>query len=204
VTTTEAPGAAIETPPTVATVEGGPESQTSYLARMEAASEPDRVFAADLSNRLIEVIKAFTAVKHKLYGPVHADGIDLGLLVRLAKTGPTRASDLAEQICADPSTVSRQVAGLVKGGLLERQADPHDGRASILVITDAGRARIARLVALRGKVFAPLIADWSLADRTRMLHLLERFGTDLVANIDALKTISADVIRADAQPRRTP
>jgi len=170
---------------------------------MEAASEPDRVFAADLSNRLIEVIKAFTAVKHKLYGPVHADGIDLGLLVRLAKTGPLRASDLAEQICADPSTVSRQVAGLVKAGLLERQADPHDGRASILVITDAGRTRIARLVALRGKVFAPLIADWSRADRTRMLHLLERFGTDLVANIDTLKTISADVIHADTEPRRT-
>jgi DNA-binding MarR family transcriptional regulator len=206
VTSTEAPGAAIETTPTDATpVRTGQTDQTSgsYQARMESASESDRVFAADLSTRLIDVVKAFSAVKHRLYGPAHSDGFDIGLLVRLAKTGPTRASELAEQLCADPSTVSRQVAGLVKAGFLERKADPHDGRASILVATEAGEAKLADLKALRGRVFAPLIADWAVADRDRMLALLERFGTELLANIDTLKTISADVTRADAQPRRT-
>ena len=45
-------------------------------------------------------------------------------------------------LCADPSTVSRQVASLVKAGLVERQADPDDGRASILVPTELGRAKV--------------------------------------------------------------
>ena len=176
----------------------------SYLTRMEAASVEDRAYAADLSTRLIDVIKAFTAMKHRLFGAAHAEGYDFGLLLRLGKAGPMRASDLAEQLCADPSTVSRQVSGLVKAGLLDRQSDPHDGRASILVVTDAGRAKIADLVALRGKIFAPLIADWVDSDRARMLTLLERFSTDLLAAIDTLKTLSSDVLLADAHSRRTP
>src|SRR3954447_2715921 len=54
--------------------------------------------------------------------------------------GPLRASAIAEMLPADPSTISRQVAALVRDGLLERRADPVDGRASLLVATAKGEA----------------------------------------------------------------
>ena len=85
------------------------------------------------------------------------------LLVKLAQLGPSRASELAEQVCADPSTVSRQVAHLVKSGLLERRADPDDGRASILVPTELGLAKVREFSSRRGRALAPVIADWSQA-----------------------------------------
>src|ERR1700709_2706144 len=54
------------------------------------------------------------------------------LLVPLVKDGPRRLSTLADAVHSDVSTVSRQVAQLVKLGLVVRQPDPSDGRASLL------------------------------------------------------------------------
>ena len=80
------------------------------------------------------------------------DGVEwaaYGLLFQLVNDGPRRSSALAETACVDPSTVSRQVAQLVKAGLVERQSDPEDGRASLLVATEQRPRR------LRGQAGAP-------------------------------------------------
>ena len=121
----------------------------------------DRAYAADLSTRLIDVIKAFTAMKHRLYGAAHAEGYRLRPAGPAGQDRPDAGQRPGRAVVRRPLDRLRQVSGLVKAGLLDRQADPHDGRASILVVTDAGRAKIADLVALRGKMFAPLIADWA-------------------------------------------
>ena len=51
------------------------------------------------------------------------------LLVHLVKGGPQRSGALAEAVHSDPSTISRQVAHLVRLGLVERTADPEDREA---------------------------------------------------------------------------
>jgi len=177
-------------------------SADSYRAQMDACTDTDRAFAADLSTRVIDVVKAFAAVKHRMYGQAHPDGLDFGLLFKLGKAGPMRASDLAERLCAAPSTVSRQVAALVKADLVERRADPHDGRASILVPTEAGLRKLDELIAMRGRVFAPLLADLSDDERAQFLRYLDSFVTKLTANIDAIKHVASDLIEVDAQSRR--
>ena len=65
-----------------------------------------------------------------------------------------RAGALAECMQSDPSTVSRQVAALVKDGLLERRADPADGRASLLVLTEKADAVLADHDRVRLEYFA--------------------------------------------------
>ncbi len=166
-----------------------------YRDAVATCSAADRAFAGDVTQHLIEVVKAFGAVKHRMHGATPQDGFDYGLLLKLASTGPTRASDLAERLCADPSTVSRQVAGLVKAGLVQRLADPDDGRASILVPTADGHARIAQMVEMRGRVFAPLVADWSPEDRERFATLLAQFVQGLSHNIEAVKTVAAELLQ---------
>jgi len=170
----------------------------AYRAAMQASSEADRAFASTVANHMIEVIKAFNSVKGRLNGQTHPDSVDFALLIRLAKEGPMRASDLADQLCADPSTVSRQVANLVKGGLIERKADPNDGRASILVPTEAGLARISMLVQRRGQVFAPIIAHWSDEDRATFGRLLAEFASELNNNLEAVKNVATQLIKSDA------
>jgi DNA-binding MarR family transcriptional regulator len=100
------------------------------------------------------------------------------LLRRLARRGPMRASELAGWLRADPSTVSRQVAALVKAGLLERRADPEDGRASILALTPKADGLVAAHEQRRAEHFAALLSGWSRDDLTRFADLLARFTAD--------------------------
>jgi DNA-binding MarR family transcriptional regulator len=107
---------------------------------------PDSVGA--LSEQVLRIQRAFAAMRQQLTasGSTSGDGVEwaaYGLLFQLVKDGPQRSSALAETACVDPSTVSRQVAQLVKAGLVERQSDPGDGRAALLVSTDRGRAAYA-------------------------------------------------------------
>jgi len=99
------------------------------------------------------------------------------LLHTVAAEGPMRASALAASLQADLSTVSRQVSALVTRGLLERQADQCDGRASLLAVTDAGRAAIAQHEQLRHVFFAEVLADWSDEEMRQFVQQLARFTT---------------------------
>jgi len=107
------------------------------------------------------------------------------LLKCVANEGPIRASALAGLIRADPSTVSRQVAALVKDGLLERQADPVDGRASLLVTTARAADVLADHDEIRDEHFARMLADWDGRDLRRFAALLHRFTDDFNEHKDA-------------------
>lgn len=71
------------------------------------------------------------------------------LLLRLAKLHPEGASVryLSDQVVISPSRVSRVAEDLVRRGLLERAASPHDGRLALVRLTDAGRQELAAMEA---------------------------------------------------------
>jgi DNA-binding MarR family transcriptional regulator len=97
------------------------------------------------------------------------------LLYTVAAEGPMRASALAASVQADLSTVSRQVAALVGRGLLERQADQVDGRASLLAVTGAGRAAIAEHERGRQAFFDEVLTGWCTEEMRQFAQQLERF-----------------------------
>jgi DNA-binding MarR family transcriptional regulator len=121
--------------------------------------------------RLLERVQA-------QYQAEHPDAVDRAtylLLVHLAKDGARRAGALAEAVHSDPSTVSRQVAHLVQLGLVERVADPADGRATLLVATDEGRRVFDENRQLRNRGIASLMSEWPDDDRRTFARLLTRF-----------------------------
>ncbi len=92
-----------------------------------------------------------------------------------------RSGTLAEAMYSDASTISRQVAGLVKRGLLRREADPDDGRASVLTVTEAGREMAVHLRTLRNEMIGRIMTDWDHADREQFAVLFHRFVDDYEA-----------------------
>src|SRR5690348_1074707 len=68
---------------------------------------------------------------------------DMSVLGTLAVTGPQRAGMLALHLQVGAPVISRQVASLAAQGLVVRRADPDDGRAELVTLTDAGRDRLA-------------------------------------------------------------
>ena len=93
-------------------------------------------------------------------GDFGADFSALMLLFPLRSHGPMRITDLAEIKGADLSTVSRQAAQLVKAGLARREADPDDGRASRLAVTDRGADACRHMHEARQALLHQVLSGW--------------------------------------------
>ncbi|MEO0556791.1 MAG: MarR family transcriptional regulator [Bacteroidota bacterium] len=68
------------------------------------------------------------------------------LLFRLHERDGRSQSELTDPVLDDRPNVSRQVAGLIRTGHIERQPDPADGRRFQLFLTDAGRERVEQVL----------------------------------------------------------
>ena len=135
---------------------------------------------AEVADTFIELARSFTRARARLLAAAEHD-VEWSahvILKVLATDGPMRGSALAERIESDPSTISRQVAGLVKEGLLERRADPIDGRATLLVPTERAQAVLDEHTAIRMQHFDRMLADWSARDLHRFARDLARFTED--------------------------
>lgn len=135
--------------------------------------------AAEIADSVISMMRIYGSLKARVASTADPETSALFPLVRLVREGPQRAKELAESMSADPSTVSRQVATLVRTGMVERKADPEDGRASILVPTELGVCRVHEHFVNRGQMIEPMIADWPAEDRSEFLRLLRRYTDSL-------------------------
>src|SRR5207245_57223 len=85
---------------------------------------------------------------------------------------------LAEAVHLDTSTVSRQVGSLVRHGLVERQADPADGRASLLVATASGKERFDQHKQARACQLQDMLAHWSAVDLGAFADMFGRLNNE--------------------------
>ena len=102
-----------------------------------------------------------------------------GPVLERGKRGPLRLSALASELTLDASTVSRHVRSLESAGLLERAADPEDGRAFQVALSPEGAARIEEAACRRRDLIGSLLADWSVQDREDMRRLLHQLTLSL-------------------------
>jgi len=127
------------------------------------------------------LLRRSRALSARLAGQLHPelDGAAFGLLALLQDAGPLRASDLVARLGLDKSTVSRQVASLVGLGLVDRSADPDDGRAQVLTPSAEGAARLAQIRTARRERWESDLGHWPASDvatLAELLHRLNRLG----------------------------
>ena len=116
---------------------------------------------------------------HELYGDLPSYG--WAVLVPLESGGEQRLSALALQLGVDGSVASRQVAILERSGLITRRPDPQDGRASLLGLSEAGRAVLAHTRQVRSEWAVAALADWTDDEAELLGRLIERLSADLSA-----------------------
>lgn len=160
--------------------------------------DPEHELADRVGMAMVRMNKMHAQVAHQMA----KQGMDKSafvLLATLSGLGECRSSALAEAVLSDPSTVSRQVAGLVKDGLVERRADPADGRASVLAVTEAGRELIRNRRRQRNEAIQQVFADWAEEDLKGFADLFERFVQDYERTIPALLTERGTGTRAGGE-----
>ena len=135
---------------------------------------------AEVADTVVELMRSFQRAKARyLAAAQHDVEWSTQVLLRLlAHQGPMRASDIAGCLHSDPSTVSRQVAAMVRDGLLERRSDPEDGRASILALTAKAGDVLADHERVRLAHFEAMLSEWNTSDLSRFATLLRRFTED--------------------------
>jgi DNA-binding MarR family transcriptional regulator len=134
---------------------------------------------SEVGAEIVRFFRSFKSVQAQL-GHRARHGVDPSaypVLFQLVEA-PKRTTELASCLHADTSTISRQVTSLVDLGLIERTADPEDRRATILVVTEAGRAALDAMRTARERMIARILADWSPGEIKELVTILARFNDD--------------------------
>ena len=98
------------------------------------------------------------------------------MLAHLTHAGPRRASDLVDTFHLDKGAVSRSVHMLVELGLVTKEADPEDGRAVILSVTDLAERRVREVSRARLGVLEDVMDEWSQEDLAGFVKAFSRYN----------------------------
>lgn len=150
----------------------------------------------DIPGAMMALMRQLVRTKHRMFHSGHEESLPVQLLFAMHKHGPQRSGELASILGADPSTISRQVAHLVRSGLAIRQADPQDGRAIHVVLTETGRQRLGVLRVAVDGVFETVVEEWTVAERAQFAVLLRRYVDGFSARGDDLIDQLAEVAAA--------
>jgi len=115
------------------------------------------------------------------HGPDGLEKLAYAVLFCLVHDGPQRTGKVADMLHAEISTISRQTRSLVAHGLVERRADPIDGRACVLAATTEGERVFEENRRLRNLWMADILADWQDEERSMLIGLLDRLNTGIEA-----------------------
>jgi DNA-binding MarR family transcriptional regulator len=166
----------------------GEVSAEPMLMTSEAEMTDARALMREQSVRDIELaVTAITA--WAIRNDVHQETMRLAecdlpkghawLLCRLSTCDPIRLGELASALGIDSSTLTPQAQRLERDGLVIREPDPSDGRATLLRLTLAGHALLARVQASRRALLTARLHSWTDAERARAATILSRLAAAL-------------------------
>ncbi|GLW35955.1 MarR family winged helix-turn-helix transcriptional regulator [Actinoplanes regularis] len=141
--------------------------------------DPDTV-GTDIGRLLALAHKRATNAFAHALRDLDLDGRLFGVLSTLARIGPATQARLIVELHSDKSVMLRAVDDLERLGLVTREPVPHDRRARVVVLTEAGHRRLDAATGIARQVSAELFGWMSDAEQNVLRDLLERFvGKDL-------------------------
>jgi DNA-binding MarR family transcriptional regulator len=94
----------------------------------------------------------------------------LRALQSLERLGPSLVTELGDDMDLLSSTASRLSERLAETGYITRRPSPTNRRATLLELTDKGRAVLDELVALRVRAFGEVAGQMTVADLNALLQ----------------------------------
>src|SRR6476469_7562777 len=105
---------------------------------------------ADELNTYFVLMEGVSLLQHRIEQQLRAEGdisyVQFQLLARLNARGPLTMTDLADGVVYSRSGLTYQAGLLEKAGLISRGPSAEDERATLVTITDSGRALLGRVM----------------------------------------------------------
>jgi len=140
----------------------GVRDEFSFMADPERFARAAQAFARGLGRIGRERARAGDVT------PQQAETLQL-----IAEKGALSTSVLASLLGIDPSTASRNLAGLQRAGLISRKKAPGDGRQTDVRLTPRGRRMADLMTANAIDALAEIMDQLPRADRQRVMDALE-------------------------------
>ena len=125
------------------------------------------ISSPDLAGRLrLAIVRTARRLRQEAGG-----GLSPSLTAALStveRHGPITPSEVAARERIQRPTVTRVLARLEEQGLIERMADPRDGRSSLVTATKAGRELLDELRTRKTAFLAARIEDLAPEDRATL------------------------------------
>ncbi|WP_026910075.1 MarR family winged helix-turn-helix transcriptional regulator [Patulibacter minatonensis] len=150
-------------------------------------------------DELAHALYNLSALRRELQRFAGGEHAVAGLMVLSAveRIGPARISDVAADVQVNLSVASRQIQALQDEGFVDRVADPHDGRSSLVAITDDGTAKLAGAHQRLLDALGIAVADWDHDEVTGLADGIVRLR-EAFSGCDARPTyVPADRPAAD-------
>ncbi len=127
---------------------------------------------------LVRRVKRAVGMRARAIHPDLQAGAYIALL-HVDEHGPLRASELCTLLDLDKGALSRQVQHLLDLGLLDREPDPDDARATLLSLSAEARRRLDAFAQVRLRWLDDRLAGWDDGDVDAFVSSLGRYNTSL-------------------------
>lgn len=114
------------------------------------------------------------------------------ILGALRRLGPITLSCLAERLTADKGLLSRQVSELETLGMIVRRADPADGRARLIELTEHGQERLSAGLEPYQRLLLTALDEWPLASIERLTSLIHALASGAAPAVDDVFLAASD------------
>ncbi len=145
-----------------------------------AAVDPTREHVAHDQTELVDFLVQTSFVTMAALNKIGA-GQNLSLsqlrVLGILRDRRLKMTELADFLGLDKSTMSGLVDRAEKRGLLTRAPNPHDGRATDVVLSAGGAELAAQVSGEVADSLSPMTGTLTSADRRRLTSLLERLLT---------------------------
>jgi DNA-binding MarR family transcriptional regulator len=156
----------------------------------EPDSRPERVLAAGVAAALERLMGLFRS----LTPPSGLSLTAAATLATLERSGPSRLTSLAVREGVTQPAMTQLIGRLQESGLVDRTADPSDGRVVQVRVTDEGRAMLARRRAVRAERLAEILARLSPDEQAALSATLP--AMDALANAQRADPLPASASSA--------
>ncbi len=125
---------------------------------------------AELYLRTAHRIRRRSAPSYEQFGLTESQARALRVISRYSRP---RMADLAQALEVVPRSITSMVDTLEAAGFVAREPDPTDRRATIVVLTDAGRSVLEQVGRMRAEAAEQLFAKLSGEEQGELRRLLE-------------------------------
>ena len=102
------------------------------------------------------------------------------ILKLLKENGTMTQRQIAEEIRVTPATICGTIKRMERAGLIQRASAENDGRVTCISLTDEGRERAERALAMIEHSYRELLRGFSDEELRQMQNFVRRMGENLV------------------------